>query len=249
LCPPVVHLDDGGTYRASKAQLWIGRCWTDYWQKVKTEAAGAPVWCVLDGDVFENQHHGTSQLWSLNPADWQLAAQHVFTGLPIDRLFVVRGTEAHAGASSHLEEQFGRDMGAEPNGDLASWWDLPLLASGVLFNVCHKGPLGRLPWTRSNPLNRLAYELMDEAAHNGRRVPDIALRAHNHIVEENSPRCRIRVFALPAWQLRTAYVNSKGLPQIADVGGMTFWCKDGEWTHKTHLYRASCPAPWSLKTT
>jgi hypothetical protein len=245
-----VQLDDGGTYRASKAQSWLWRNWTDYWLKVNIAAEGAPVWCVVNGDVFENAHHGITQLWSLNQADWQLAAAQCFTGLPIERLFVVRGTEAHAGPSAHLEEQFGRDMGAEsPGGDLATFWSLDLEVAGVVFNICHRGPLGRLPWTRSNMLNRLAYELMDEAAHNGRRVPDVALRAHNHMAEENSPRSRIRVFAMPAWQLRTAYVNSKGLPQVADVGGMVFTCEAGEWTHTTHLYRPSSARPWSLKTT
>jgi hypothetical protein len=244
LCPPTVTTDDGMVYHPSKAQSWLWACWLDYWHTVEQLAEQhnqCHIIAIMNGDLFENQHHQSSQIWSLNPQDWQNAAHAAFSIIPHDIMYILRGTEAHSGPSAHLEEQFAKAINAarHPDHDTYSHWHLDIEIEHVHFDICHKGPIGRLPWTRPNALNRLAYEIIDEALHHQTQPPHIAIRAHNHIAEENSPRSKVRVFALPSWQLRTAYVDSKGLPRIADIGALIFICEAGSWTAQTKLYRPS----------
>ena len=41
LAPERIQLDDGGEYRASKAQRWIWQCWEAYWARVQEAKAEA----------------------------------------------------------------------------------------------------------------------------------------------------------------------------------------------------------------
>jgi hypothetical protein len=47
------NLDDGGTYRSSKGQRWLWRCWLSFWKDVSTIAENATVWTVFNGDLVE----------------------------------------------------------------------------------------------------------------------------------------------------------------------------------------------------
>src|SRR5690606_19020550 len=99
VCPPVIDLDDGGQYAASKAQRWLWQCWGDYWDRVDRER-GDRLIVVLNGDLIDGDHHNTSQIASRNP-NAQAAALDAILAVPLalkpDKIFVVRGTAAHVG--------------------------------------------------------------------------------------------------------------------------------------------------------
>ena len=48
VCPPVVMLDDGGEYRASKPQRWLWREWVKFWGAVRRRRING-VWAMTDG--------------------------------------------------------------------------------------------------------------------------------------------------------------------------------------------------------
>ena len=253
LCPPVVSLDDGGEYRASQAQLWMWQCWNEFWEarwKSKKEKR-ARLYLVINGDVFDGVHHGTRQLWSWNSADWYRAADTVFEK-PLnmaDRVFVVRGTEIHAGQSASHEEGWASQIGkvlapSDKQNKVATWWHLDMLAAGVLFDICHHGSLGRLAWTQGNILNRLGNELVLEALRMGRRPPDVAVRAHNHMFDTSGKGCPVKVVAAPAWQLATAYVHKVAPNRLASIGGLEFVCRDGETWMEDVIFKPAARKPW-----
>src|SRR5436305_14702313 len=105
LCPPRLLLDDGGEYLASKSQLWLWECWTAYWQQVEEtrRANKAKLYAVFNGDLVDGNHHGTTQILSGNQ-NAQAAAVDAYLKIPLalkpNKLFFVRGTEAHAGPSA-----------------------------------------------------------------------------------------------------------------------------------------------------
>ena len=140
LCPQRVALDDGGTYQQSKAQRWIYRCWLDFWQHVDNLPRSA-LYVVLNGDLVEGLHHGTTQLVTHNEETQLGMALQLLEPVArlADYLFIVRGTEAHTGPSAFWEEHIAEDLSAvrDEVGLTASWWHLPLTVEGVTFDICH----------------------------------------------------------------------------------------------------------------
>ena len=249
LSPLTINLDDGGTYRASKGQRWLWYNWLDYWEcvaKLVTQH-DAKVWTVFNGDLVEGDGKNRShQLITQNDTTvMSMALDAIRPALEAsDRLFVVRGTAAHVGLSASLEEKVAIDIEAvkckETN--TYSWWKLLLDCDGVLFDITHHGNVGRLPWTKSNPLNALAVRLLLEYA--GGRLPDVALRSHNHKFAETGMNYPVRVISLPAWQLATEYSHRLGVVEAADVGGAIFVCDGGKYEVIIKRYVPERQRPW-----
>jgi hypothetical protein len=233
-----VNLDDGGTYRSSKGQRWLWRNWLSFWDDVKT--LGHPVWTVFNGDLVDiNGRHMQTQNISQNEADvFNMTLDSIEPALAIH---VVRGTAAHVKSSASMEEKIAADIGAEKCGDNYSWWELLLECEGVKFDIRHHGPLGRLPHTRGNALNRRAVEMM---LMYGNKCPDVAIQSHNHRFATSSDEYPIKVYALPAWQLITEFVNRIGNITPADIGGMYFICDKGEYVPVVKRYRPEAARAW-----
>jgi hypothetical protein len=243
---PTTNLDDGGTYRSSKGQRWLWRSWLDFWnnvEKVKKKNR-SKVWTVFNGDMVDvNGKHMTSQQISQNEADvFRMAIDTLEPALEIsDRFFVVRGTAAHTGSSGYLEEKIAFDIGAEKCGDQYSWWELLLECEGVQFDIRHHGPLGRLPHTRGNLLNRRAVELM---LLYGSKVPQVGIQSHNHHFSTSSDEYPIKIYAQPAWQLKSEYVYRIGIVEPANIGGMYFVCRKGEYEPVVKRYKPEVQRAW-----
>jgi len=236
-----VNLDDGGTYQASKGQRWLWRCWLDFWDSVGT--TGDTTWTVLNGDLVDkpNGKFMGSQFISLNDADIFKMAIDVLEPVldKSDRVFIIRGTSVHV---EHLEEQIAIDIGAEKIDGNWSAHELLIDVEGVLFDIRHHGPLGRLPHTRGNALNRRAIEMILKYA--GRRIPDVAIQSHNHKYSTSSDEYPVKVIALPAWQLTAEYAHKFKIIEAADIGGISFNCADGEYTHNVKRYTPEPTRVW-----
>jgi hypothetical protein len=249
LITPTTNLDDGGTYRSSKGQRWLWRSWLDFWSEIEKvrKSEKADVWTVFNGDLVDiNGKHQSSQNISQNEADvMRMAIDTLMPALDMsDRTFVVRGTAAHTGSSASMEEKLAEDIGSEPNGDLFSWWELLLEAEGVLFDIRHHGPLGRMEHTRGNSLNRRAVELM--LLYANKKCPDVGVQSHNHRFSTSSDEYPIKVYALPAWQLITEFINRIGNIKPADVGGLYFVCNKGEHVPVVKRYKPEMARAWRV---
>ena len=246
LVKPLTSLDDGGTYRSSKGQRWLWRNWLSFWDEVSTTAEKhkASVWTVFNGDLVSVKvKHESTQFNSMNMADvFPMAIDTLMPAIEVsDTLFVVRGTAAHGGLSGEKEEEIARDIGAEMCDDNYSWWELLLECENVRFDIRHHGPLGRLPHTRGNALNRRAIEMM---LMYGNRCPDVAIQSHNHKFSTSSDEYPIKVYAMPAWELKTEFVHRIGIIGEADIGGMYFICDQGEYTPVVKRYKPEAARLW-----
>lgn len=256
LCPPEgVRLDDDGAYIPSKAQKWTWHCWEEFWGDVavRRQEVKGDLWAEFNGDLSEGDHHGTSQIISRNPEPAAYIAERVLgvpRALKPERIFVVRGTEAHVGPAGATEEAWARMLGAERNPETRthSWWQLRLEIHGVRFDFQHHGRTGTRPWTKTSVVGALAAEIFYEHAAAGELYPHFAIRSHRHRHADSYDAHPTRVIQTPAWQLKTAHAHKVAPESIADVGGVIITVfPDGRTDVLTKKYRPSLPKMWTPK--
>ena len=205
LYPEEVYLDKGNILYPTPEQKWMLDGWKDFWGYVKKKAK-QKLYLMINGDIYENEHHGTFETWSKNPNDWKRAAHELYAPAinAANRVFITRGTLAHTGGAGNLEESFGEDIKAEQNEETGkhSSYEWLLDVDGVIINATHKGPMGQLAWTRGNALNRLAIQIQLAAIESGEPIPHFAIRAHNHKYGTSDDGVRPFVFGQPCWQLK-----------------------------------------------
>jgi hypothetical protein len=245
--PPEVPMDDGQTVVASPAQRWLWGHWNAFWERAARlrDAHNAHLIAGFNGDLTEGYHHGTTQVVSANPTA-QAAIVDAVMAAPLsigpDRMFGIRGTEAHVGKSAAYEERAfrglskdGRNVIMEPDTGNASHWSLTLDIQGKHINFEHHGRMGQRPWTKPNVTANYAAEIFYEYAARGERHPDLAVRSHLHRYVDTYDQHPVRVIQTPAWQLATAFTYRLATPALADIGGLLILVQDGEITVEKYL--------------
>jgi len=257
--PEGVRLDDGGTYHPSKAQTWLWKCWTDFWETVREARKKADLYIIYNGDLYEGDHHRTTQIMSANPETQDYLSDRVF-GVPRSLTpnyeFVVRGTEAHVGVAGATEEAFARreleqhkiNVVKDQNVGTHSWWHLRAEINGVLIDAQHHGKFGRLPWTGPNAVLQQAAHVFMECARSGIRHPDIAIRSHMHRYGDSYKAQPTRLIQTPAWQLKTAFAHKVAPNSPPDIGGLIVTIEpDGLYSVEEMLYIPEASEPWRIK--
>jgi len=236
LFPSSITLDDGDQHRPSPAQKWMWRNWLFYISKVKSLAADydTKYIAVLDGDVIEGNHHRTAQVVSSNETTQMRIAEAVLNPLlqDADQAYFLRGTPAHVGEQARLEEKVAENWtNTVKDGENFTRWQLMLDVNGTIFDIAHHGSIGRLPWTKTNSVGKIAVGAIIDAYENFKKIPNVVIRAHFHqYIDSGENFRRIRVIGMPAWQLITGYVNKNNPGAVADIGGLIFVC----WPDKTY---------------
>jgi hypothetical protein len=240
LCPPRIPLDDGGTYEASKLQRWTWQCWKDYWRAVaaKRKALNAELYVILNGDLTEGAHHGSTQVLSGNPTA-QAAVLDACLAVPLamdpDRWWIIRGTEAHVGPSACYEERIatglrkdGRPVVPDDESGTASHWQARIEVQGVRFDVAHHGAVGTRAWTRNTPVNALAADLFYNSCEDEVPYPHFALRAHMHQFADSGNFAKVRVLQSGAWQHKTAFTHKiAARGKLSHIGGYIITVDNG----------------------
>jgi hypothetical protein len=262
LCPPEIALDDGGAYQASKAQQWLWGLWLSFWEKVSDNRAalGADLYVVVNGDITDGDHHGTTQILSGNPTA-QAAVVNAQLSVPLalrpDKLWFIRGTEAHVGKSAAFEERValglkkdGRPVVMSSDTGTASHWQARLDIHGVRFDFAHHGRVGQRPWTKPNVTMNMAAEIFYEHARHGIPHPHVAVRSHMHQFVDTYHAHPVRAIQTPAWQLPTAFIHRIAPGALADIGGLIITVQPGESDPATRyfvdpvIYRPAPPTLW-----
>lgn len=249
IMPPEVTLDEGLTVSQSKSQEWLYDNWCDFWDTVKA-VGNQKCYLFVLGDTFDNFHHGTTQLWSLNEVAWFRAATDLFD-LPLSlcqKRFVIRGTLAHTKSGGIFDEEFGNMIDAEQDGNNYSSWRRSVYVDNVLFDLCHRGPLGQLPWTIGNALNRYSYEVLAECHSLGTPVPNVVLRSHNHLYGTSGDGSPVFTMSIPAWQLKTEYTYGRNAVRLASIGGIIFECWDNTYIYHKQLYTPQEREAWRIES-
>lgn len=248
MCPPTIALDDGGSYSASPAQRWLWQSWNDYWARVSAVRAehGASLYQVFNGDLVEGDHHRTTQILSGNPTA-QAAVLDACLTVPLalkpDKLWVVRGTEAHVGQSASAEERIASGLRKDKRpiiGDdetgTASHWHARLAIQGVRLDITHHGRTGQREHTRGGAAVLHAHDILLSHVKDADDYPNLCLRAHYHRFNDSYDACPVRVVTTGAWQLATSHVHKVAADSLAHVGGAIVVIQDGKYTvEKVHF--------------
>lgn len=267
LCPPRgIPLDDGGTYLPSGGQLWLWDRWEEYWDRVaevanrtargkdrKPSLGHVPLVVVLNGDLTDGDHHGTAQIATRNMTTQLEAVMNcLFTmrNLQPDRIYVVRGTEAHVGKSGEYEEAIAQRIGAErdPSTGTASRWHLRLNVEDVRFDIAHHGRMGTKRTTRANSISDQAVQEIVAAREDGRVPAHLLIRSHRHLYADSYKNYSVRAIQTPAWQMATSYVHRIDAGALAHVGGLIVECESGEYDVDVTVSKPS-PEPFEEVST
>ena len=251
LCSPDATLPEGQTVSLTRAQEWLWQCNQDFLTAVLAEyRRGDKVYGAHVGDG-PDMNFRTSQLHTTDPGG--AVALFVETARPFrelceDGFWILRGTEAHGGTSGNLEELAARLLDAThypADSKLASAWLLRLELEGVRIDATHHGPLGRLPWTKTNGLMRVASEIVDAYVELGQPVPNLIVQGHNHLwADTGSNRRALRALSLPCWQLPTSYGFRVSPRRCTDIGGVLVICEDGHFDVKPSLFPVKMEPRW-----
>lgn len=237
LCPSRgVRLDDGGTYTPGKLGVWIWQQWLDYWGVVADmrKREGAALAVTVNGEFTDGDHHNTSQIITRNPADMfamAIACAEPILALAPDAVIVTRGTEAHSGKAGSFDESMARFMKASGDDETgaASHWVAACTFSGVNFHTTHHGRSGSRPWTFGGQVNNEAAELVYIYAYDDWK-PHVAIRNHHHIFRDSGRvNHRVRVMGSGAWQLKTSFAQKVAANGKAEIGGLIYLCRNGQY--------------------
>ena len=241
---PRVHLDDGGSYHASPLQKELWAAFNVYCEQV--DKLPKPLITVHGGDLGElDTKKRSNQIVSANKATIQ--AMIIDTLEPLinisDHVIFIRGTLAHTGKSSWLEEAIAKDIDISiPSTDTQSHYHFRATIDGVRCDFTHHAPMGRKPWTEKKAaidigeviLNRYKVDMDD-------LPPNIVGRSHNHRYADsgnNFWRNDMFVLCTRCWQGKTEYVHRLGKENdVPDIGGHAFIIDNGEYQFKDYPFK------------
>lgn len=258
ICIPVINLDDGGTYHASRVQRALYEDWIAMWQELDDRYPRSS-WRRLvffNGDLGELDTKKRSiQLITLNKSTIQdMVFDTIEPALDWgDTIYFMRGTPAHTGKSAWLEEAIAKDIsnvGRCTKKGAVSWWHIRACINDVRIDVAHHASASGTPWTRPNSVVRLASRtLWHYRVQRQQPAPHLVVRSHNHKelhIETEGLEARFT----PAWTMLTENGYRMGFENdLTDIGALVAECKvGGELTTKSIRYRPKGENRiWALK--
>ena len=217
LCKPTVELDDGGTYHASRAQRVLYTAWHKLIELVQPDTT-----VILNGDLVETDtKHRSYQIITRNRTTLRRLANDVLDELvsKCAAVYVIRGTEAHAGKSASMDDAIGEDFDAPGHtAGSHSWWYLPLLVERLRFDIAHHAPMSGVPWNQNISAINIAARIRFACMERGEPQPDVVVRSHQHRWADSHDAFKTRVIQLPAWTFATAHTQRINPGSIADIG-------------------------------
>ena len=251
--PSGVTLDEGGTVtlNAVQAQLW--RWWKDeFWGEfVPARCKKRQRIIICNGDALEGTMHNVAALCAPNAADQRKAAAYLLEQerRKGDALYVIRGTEAHAGLSGGDEEAIAQALGCPQDkvtGQYSRWHFLCKI-NGVLFSFAHHIGVTQSPISEGTALATQLVKAFEEAGQWGSVMPDIMVRSHRHRFWQSSApskRGPCAVITLPGWQGKTPFVQKISPMTMPQIGGVVVLVDgDGAWSVATFLRALPLPEP------
>ena len=252
LCPPHgASLDDGGGYKPSRLQAVVWSWWREFWDEWVPHAThGEPFCVVMNGDMVEGVHHGSTSQISNNLEDQAAIAYEVFS--PIvelcgGRFYMIRGTGAHVGQQAVDEERLAKRLGAIPNEDgqysrYELWKHFGDAGDPKLAHFNHHIGTTSSSAHEVSAVNAELSAAFVEAGRWGNKPPDVICRSHRHRQSEiriPSQHGVAIAFVTAAWQLKGqfAYKVAGARQTTPQIGGSLIRQSDDEELYTRHFVR------------
>lgn len=243
--PDGAHLDGGGHVEPSDLQKKVWEIWLYFWNKqVPRWVKGEEYDVVVNGDVIDGSHHGSTSQWSHNLADQTAAAFDILEPIfkKAHRAYMIRGTEAHVGQSGTDEERLAKALGAvkSEHGNHARW-ELWKHVGNYLCHFTHHIGFTSSATHETSAVNAELALMFTEAGRWGHKPPAIICRSHRHSCSEIRLPSRdfyATAFCTAAWQLKTpfTYRIARGRTGTPQIGGSLIRLGDEE-LHTRHFVR------------
>jgi len=197
----------------NETQKAVWKYWLYFWNVwVPHVTYGQPYGIIINGDTIDGKHHNSSHQISHNLGDQVELARSILAPrvAKAERLFVVRGTEAHVGISGEQEERLARELGAIPNdaGQYARY-ELWLRVGRGLVNVLHHiGCTGSQAY-EATAVHKELVEALLECGRWEEKQPNIIVRSHRHRYIKTSISTDFGeaiAVVTPGWQGKTPFV-------------------------------------------
>lgn len=223
LCVPDFELDDGNYHKNSKLQDALWEAWCSSWKQVRQKAKGREVVGVIGGEIADKMtKHPSLQYIARSDDDIRRMAQETLVPMleVVDKLIVLRGTEAHTDLGSQLDEGIAREIAKSSdwhnkvkvikNGSRYSHYYCRRYIGGRLFDLAHHVAMGSARRSERDAANHLAADLIMDYARHGEKPPDFALRGHVHRHSDSADNYPTRAIISGAWQMHTAFSSRIG---------------------------------------
>jgi len=231
LCPPRgVPLLDGGTYKPSRIQRKMWKHWRTFWDEwVPGKTKGEPFSLVLNGDLMDWDHHGTSSIFSKSVGDQLACARAILEPIAekAERVFLTIGTIAHSGEQGEAEEALGAALGAEqdPEEGRFAAYELWIYVGRALCHICHTVGTTQSDYYETTAVHKELIAAFKEAGAHRERPPDMVIRSHRHQYCKTTILGRdddAESIVTPGWQAKTPwyYRTAKGRSGSAQMGGV-----------------------------
>jgi hypothetical protein len=233
LCPLKVPLDSGGYYHSSELQKKTYQMWRNFvneWIPMVTK--GEDYCFIVNGDVVDGKHHGSTTQISQNLKDQKNIAIDVLGEVlkqpHCKKYYHIRGTEAHVGASAELEEDIAQQLNASKDeiGNYARWelW-LRMGAKDSLVHITHHVGTTSSASYESTAVYKELIEAYTEAGKQRNDPPDVIVRSHRHRyfkTEVSTSEGAGIAIVTPGWQLKTpfTYRITLGRSSVPQIGGI-----------------------------
>lgn len=250
---PSLQLDDGDWSFASDAQKALWKGWEDFWNYIELKAKTSlvskrPVYVIFGGEIADKDaKNRTNQIITKNEESiFNLTTSTLEPALTASsKTVVLRGTEAHVGQDSVLDERVAKDItNIVPDEDrgTASWYHARLVIGKFSFDFAHHVTMGCLPWTERNAANKLAKVLIDEYCDWGEKPPDFALRGHVHRFSDSGMNFTTRALISGCWTFPNAYYSRIGaMNKKSEIGGWIIDTETGEVEKRTYEPKRNPP--------
>lgn len=249
LCPPKMELDDGQTVKLSKPQRWLWEVWIDAldWVKKLTKDCDK-ITGILNGDLGEiDAKNRSNQLITRNKADAQTIACDALEPFfdACNKVYVIRGTEAHNGKSCWFEESIAKNfdnivpfsLDDEGKPKIATHYELQRkMGTGAKIDAEHHTMIPHKPWTEHAGAGNLAAFILNQYVMAKLIPPDLAIRAHCHVPGDSYDAFPVRALILPPMCLKSSFINRIGQGRHElKIGVWVVVCEDGNVTVEKYM--------------
>jgi hypothetical protein len=235
-------LDDGGQYFPSRGQRWLWDGWLEFIDMARDLSQSYKTLALFVGDLGElDTKRRTNQIITANKATIMGMINDVVDPIAdwVDGMYFIRGTPAHVGKSSWLEEEIAGDYDNAVHAakGIHSHYQVRLVTDGVRIEAAHHASMGSLARTEKNAANQIAFDTMSAYAFELHQpLPDLVFRAHNHRWADSYDNYETRAICLPCWSMAPEYIFRIGKYNTkADVGAVVVLIENGN--YEVHKYK------------